>query len=183
LLSFVLGGGRHDVPFPEDRRMEVDMVFELTPDFRLAVEYDGAYWHAGNEWADIRKSHRLVESGFAQKVVRLREEPLELIDYDDVAFAKGSLPAEIVQLTLLHLSHMLWRQMPGELAWNIEAILRSSATRLREEQPVCPECFSAASRLNVLEGTDSADSRRWHRTPRLWRPRRPQSAQSQELSA
>lgn len=176
LLSFVLGGGKHNVPFPDDRRMEVDMVFELSADFRLAIEYDGAYWHAGKELADARKAYRLVESGFVRKVVRLREEPLELIDYDDVPLAKGSQPSEIVQLVLLHLSHAGWRIVPSDLLLNIEAFLRSSAARLQAGRIACPECYSFARYLGLLADTDV-------RRPRRRRPRRTQAEEPRAASA
>jgi hypothetical protein len=174
LLSFVLKGGRHNVPIPEDRRMEVDMVFELSPDYRLAIEYDGAYWHTGREATDARKTYRLMCNGFAHKVMRLREAPLKLIDIDDVSFAKGSQPAEIVQLTLLHLSHEHWRWATscGDLFWNIESFLKSSATRLPRARIVCPECLSFAEYLELLEETDARDGGRRHRFPGVWHPHR-----------
>ncbi|MGW1345809.1 hypothetical protein ACWCOV_32500 [Kribbella sp. NPDC002412] len=174
LLSFVLKGGRQNVPIPEDRRMEVDMVFEPSPDFRLAIEYDGAYWHTGREVADLNKSYRLMGTGFAHRVMRLREAPLELLDIDDVSFAKGTPPVELAQLTLLHFSHEAYRRprVAAEVFWNIETFLKSSATRLRRERVVCPDCLSQAKYLEVLESADVPGTGRPHRFPGVWQPGR-----------
>ncbi len=56
-----------------------------TPDITLsyagvsvAIEYDGAYWHANKVQLDTEKTLDLLAAGYA--VVRLREEPLALLD-------------------------------------------------------------------------------------------------------
>jgi hypothetical protein len=164
LLSFVMPGGRHDVPFPNDRRMAVDMVFELAPDCRLAIEYDGAYWHEGREEGDARKSALLVDSGFVHSVVRLREEPLDLISRDDVSFAKGAKAAEIVQLTLMHL-------LDGELLFRyhdqfdrILRFLESSSTRLPAGRIRCPRCL----RMGYEWVDDAVGPELARRAPQIW---------------
>ena len=151
--------------------MAVDMVFDLAPDFRMAIEYDGAYWHHGKEATDARKSDLLVSSGLVHGVMRLREEPLELIGGGDVSFARGSQPVEVVHLALLHLLHSRRLVLRPDLYWNIEMFLKSSATRLREEQIACWECTSIALELDVVAEVMQPDGRR-PRRPRIWRQRR-----------
>jgi very-short-patch-repair endonuclease len=60
------------------------MMFEPIAGYRLAVEYNGAHWHEGKEASDWRKCEKLVGSGFAIDVVRIREDPLERISESDV---------------------------------------------------------------------------------------------------
>lgn len=54
--------------------VEVDI---CVPDLRLVVEYDGGWWHEGQEARDIAKTKRLQAAGL--RVIRVREnlEPLE----------------------------------------------------------------------------------------------------------
>jgi rubrerythrin len=56
------------------RVLNVDV---LVPDWRLAIEYDGAYWHADRVAADAEKTARLTAVGW--RVLRLREAPLPLL--------------------------------------------------------------------------------------------------------
>lgn len=155
------------MPFPADRRMSVDMVFELMPDCRLAVEYDGAYWHEGKEHADARKSDQLVRCGFAHRVMRVREAPLELIAPDDVSVAKGAKAAEIVQLALMHL---VCRPPLDDLYIRIVTFLECSSTRLAVDRIRCPRCVDFAISHKLLADPSGSEQVR-RRSPRAWRAR------------
>ena len=169
LLSFVLGGGRHDVSFPEDRRMEVDMVFDLAADFRLAIEYDGAYWHHGKEATDARKSELLVWSGFVHQVMRLREEPLRPITSSDLPVAKGAPPAEVAQLALLHILHEARQHISRSV--EVEMFLRSAASHVDARRISCHVCWELACDFGLSVGVESAERLAgWRRRrPRVWR--------------
>ena len=56
----------------------------------VAIEYDGAYWHAGKVEVDARKSRELVAAGFV--VVRIREDGLPALDVPSNAYAEVSAP-------------------------------------------------------------------------------------------
>ncbi|HZJ07902.1 MAG TPA: hypothetical protein VFD59_20935 [Nocardioidaceae bacterium] len=54
----------------------VDILASTPERAGLAIEYDGAYWHAGDDKTavDVAKSHDFLAAGYL--VVRLREHPL-----------------------------------------------------------------------------------------------------------
>lgn len=52
----------------------VDITTELPDSRRLALEYDGAFWHADKSELDTEKSLDLLAAGYL--VARLREHPL-----------------------------------------------------------------------------------------------------------
>jgi ssDNA-binding Zn-finger/Zn-ribbon topoisomerase 1 len=60
--------------FARRARWLVDIVIELPSGEQVAVEYDGAYWHADKVAVDTEKSTDLLAAGFW--VARLREHPL-----------------------------------------------------------------------------------------------------------
>lgn len=55
-------------------------------DTSIAIEYDGAYWHAGKQLLDTEKSRDLLAAGY--RVVRLREYPLQTLSIDDPAYSE-----------------------------------------------------------------------------------------------
>ncbi|MCT1355488.1 zinc-ribbon domain-containing protein [Gordonia sp. p3-SID1431] len=59
----------------------VDILITLNDDQRVAVEYDGSYWHADKTELDTQKSLDLLVAGYT--VVRLRESPLQALDIAD----------------------------------------------------------------------------------------------------
>jgi len=62
------------------RFMLIDIIAQ-TPDKRkVAVEYDGEYWHRGTSDKDIRKTSILLEMGYI--VFRVREAPLSHLELD-----------------------------------------------------------------------------------------------------
>ncbi|MDZ8160850.1 zinc-ribbon domain-containing protein [Microbacterium aquimaris] len=68
----------------------------------VAIEYDGAYWHADKVAVDTDKSLDLLAAGL--KVIRLREHPLPLLQIDDPLYAEFTVyasapdPAGVIQL-------------------------------------------------------------------------------------
>ena len=139
MLNFVLGGGEQDLKLPSDGRMHLDMRFRMASGVTIGLEYDGAYWHAGNEAADQRKAHRVVADGIADVVVRIREEPLAALSpYDVVIRHKESAPTVVIA-TLLHLVHM--DVLDAQTAGHISAILVTSRSAPRIESITCDECW------------------------------------------
>lgn len=63
-----------DDQFTTNRLWTVDIAVTLADGTRLAIEYDGSYWHADKPDVDTKKSRDLLAAGWW--VVRLREHPL-----------------------------------------------------------------------------------------------------------
>lgn len=57
----------------------------------VAIEHDGAYWHAGKVEIDARKSRELAAAGFV--VVRIKEDGLPALDVPSDAYAEVPAPA------------------------------------------------------------------------------------------
>lgn len=62
----------------------VDIAVDLPDSRQVAVEYDGAYWHAGKTDVDTEKSADLLAAGW--RVVRLREHPLPPLPLTDAGY-------------------------------------------------------------------------------------------------
>lgn len=60
--------------------------------WNVALEYDGAYWHRGREFYDVRKTRDLLAQGFA--VIRIREHPLKALDVSHSRLAQIISPAD-----------------------------------------------------------------------------------------
>lgn len=67
-------------------RWLVDITTELPDGTPIAIEYDGAYWHADKIEIDTAKSLDLLASGYL--VARLRESPLPPLPVDDPRYAE-----------------------------------------------------------------------------------------------
>lgn len=63
-----------DESFTHGARWLVDITVVTRAGFKVAIEYDGAYWHADKAKTDTAKSLDLLAAGWL--VVRLREHPL-----------------------------------------------------------------------------------------------------------
>lgn len=64
------------------KTMRVDLIADLLPsDRRVAVEYDGEYWHAGKADVDIAKTRALLDAGYL--VIRVRENELDYLPLQD----------------------------------------------------------------------------------------------------
>ena len=64
------------------KNVELDI---FIPSLKLAVEYDGSYWHKKSEKRDIRKNHFCQRNGM--KLIRVRQTPLPKILDTDIIFS------------------------------------------------------------------------------------------------
>lgn len=127
--------------------MRLDMVFQLSPSFRLGIEYDGAFWHQGREEADYRKGEHLRYVGEVDAMMRLREEPLDLLDGLDVVVPRGSSGQVCAQLALLHIGHCLWEELEFPGLRSIWSFLEGCLEPLEEKQIGCPRCRKSRQSL------------------------------------
>ena len=72
--------------FKRRARWLVDIVVDLPDGRKIAIEYDGAYWHADKAEIDIAKSVDLLAAGYL--VARLREHPLPPLDVADPGYVE-----------------------------------------------------------------------------------------------
>ncbi|WP_307864364.1 DUF559 domain-containing protein [Arthrobacter sp. PvP023] len=81
----------------------------LIKSLRIVIEFDGSYSHKGHEQRDLSKTERLREAGY--RVVRIREEPLALLDpLYDVSIEQIRVP-EVKSMTdkvLRRMTHLGW---------------------------------------------------------------------------
>jgi hypothetical protein len=155
ILNFVIGGGRHDVPLPRDRRMRADMIFALRNGFAFAVEYDGAFWHLKSFQRDIRKSY-MLRASVAHEVIRIREQPLEPTTDLDVVVPCKPTAALCARLTLAHLLHTLSLHFDYETVKRIEHALQASGAVLPPGMIGCVDCRKTLRALDA----DGFESRR-----------------------
>ncbi|MFJ5281853.1 MULTISPECIES: DUF559 domain-containing protein [Streptomyces] len=91
---------RHEA-FTRRANWLVDITVETAGEQKLAIEYDGCYWHADKADLDIEKSRDLLAAGYL--VVRLREHPLPPLPIDDpnytefVVYSAMSTPDETIE--------------------------------------------------------------------------------------
>lgn len=78
LGSAASGPRLHDPAFTRGSWWSVDILAELPGGHQLAIEYDGAYWHANKMGIDRAKSLDLLDAGLL--VARLREHPLPSLE-------------------------------------------------------------------------------------------------------
>ncbi|MGV9267576.1 zinc-ribbon domain-containing protein [Kitasatospora sp. NPDC003701] len=76
---------RHDA-FVRRGVWSVDITVDLPDGRKLAVEYDGSYWHVDKADIDVEKSRDLLAAGYL--VARLREHPLPPLPIDDPGYAE-----------------------------------------------------------------------------------------------
>lgn len=147
VLQLVLGRGERDVPIPTDHRTRLDMRFRGRRGLLIGIEYDGAYWHAGREDADLRKTHRLLSTGTAAVVVRIRESPLLPTAHEDVCVRPGEAPAVIAIAALLHLIHI--RAVGDDVETRVAAFLAAAAVKVHRHEIPCGRCRSTLHRLTL----------------------------------
>lgn len=81
----------------------------LMKSLKIAIEYDGSYFHKGREEQDRRKTQRLWDAGY--RVVRIREEPLTALDpQHDISIEPTRTPdaKTAVNVLLQHLTALGW---------------------------------------------------------------------------
>ncbi|NOY92986.1 MAG: hypothetical protein GXP55_17520 [Deltaproteobacteria bacterium] len=89
------------------RDLDVDI---LIRDLRIAVEYDGAYWHGAREVEDRLKTARLMDAGW--RVIRVRESPLETLAPIDVQIAPRATK-EAANLVLRRIAEITGEPLSG----------------------------------------------------------------------
>jgi hypothetical protein len=140
LLSYVIGPGQHDVRVRIGSRViRIDMTFPLPSGRILALEYDGAYWHEGQEERDLRKTGMIQQSG-QYLVIRIREYPLQPLTPLDVHVPPRADAAECVRLTLLHLTHQLGADVGQDAPRRVGDFLHASARPLKSGSIACKIC-------------------------------------------
>ncbi|MFE4255711.1 hypothetical protein ACFRU3_40930 [Streptomyces sp. NPDC056910] len=75
---------RHEA-FARRANWLVDITVETAGAQKLAIEYDGCYWHSDKADLDIEKSCDLLAAGYM--VARLREHPLPPLPIGDPSYA------------------------------------------------------------------------------------------------
>jgi DNA-directed RNA polymerase subunit RPC12/RpoP len=73
----------------------------ILPDLNMIIEYDGSYWHSGNEEKDIAKTEKFKELGYS--VLRIREGDLPRIYPTDICGFEGGQIKSIVDNILLQI--------------------------------------------------------------------------------
>ena len=74
----------------EGKLLDIDI---LVRPLRLAVEFDGSYWHREKQERDKEKTAKLIQSGW--RVIRVRESPLEKITASDIVVANNIGPKSL----------------------------------------------------------------------------------------
>jgi G:T-mismatch repair DNA endonuclease (very short patch repair protein) len=90
------------------RLRDVDIVLD---ELRLAVEFDGAYWHRNKADKDLNKTRQLEEAGW--KVIRVRERPLESIHENDVMVAPLAPAKDVADLVLAKIVEVTGVEISG----------------------------------------------------------------------
>ena len=96
------GARIHSARFETHSSWTVDILVDLPMGGRLAIEYDGSYWHRDKVATDRAKSLDLLAGGFI--VVRLREDPLPSLRiahphyHELTVYSAGQDPASDVAL-------------------------------------------------------------------------------------
>ena len=116
----------------------------------LVVEYDGAHWHKGKLATDHRKTETLKAAGW--DVLRIREEPLELVQSGDLRWPVTSSNNEsdlktLANGVLIHLKHVLGIEILG-----IEKYLasRSLSNKATADQIIGDELASRQRTASIL---------------------------------
>ena len=100
----------YKLSIPDGKPFLIDIA---APSLKLAIEYDGSYWHKDKAGKDREKVKRLKAAGWS--VLRIREEPLELIQATDLLYP-SPYPYDFKYLTdlaLIHLRDVFGLEIPG----------------------------------------------------------------------
>ena len=73
--------------------VEIDV---FLPDFNIAIEYDGKYWHKDKESTDLKKNKILSSNGIY--LIRVREEPLGKLSKRDVVVGRALIKSNIDEI-------------------------------------------------------------------------------------
>lgn len=91
---------------------DVDIIIN---ELGLAIEYDGNYWHRGKEEIDKRKSKNLIKNGY--EVIRIRENPLKIINKEDIIIK------ERTDMVLLKIMLLFRKKLKQEYIIKIDSYL------------------------------------------------------------
>ena len=95
----------------------------FVPSLKLAVEYDGAYWHKDSEKKDRGKNEFCTQNGI--NLFRLREEPLQQLTRNDVCvLGRNISKIELNKLVTIATSTLPKNQVPEE---RVQQYLRSKS--------------------------------------------------------
>lgn len=86
--------GRHKID-----KNEIDI---FLPTINIGIEYDGAYWHGGNELRDIKKNKFFEKRDI--KILRIREKPLEPLNQDCLIIDEKTLSKNTLNELLVMIS-------------------------------------------------------------------------------
>lgn len=97
-LSFIFGADPddHRVATENGKSLDIDI---LLREQKIAIEYDGAYWHRDKLKPDKKKSDLLRDLGW--NVIRVREFPLEKTAPSDISVPNGASAKDITNGILL----------------------------------------------------------------------------------
>lgn len=87
--NLIAPSSTHVSPSSRTKRWLVDIVAELASGVKVAIEYDGSYWHADKSDVDTEKSRALLAAGYL--VARLREHPLPSLGISDPRYREWTV--------------------------------------------------------------------------------------------
>jgi very-short-patch-repair endonuclease len=94
---------------------DIDILIE---GLKLAIEFDGAYWHRNKAEKDLEKTEQIEDEGW--KVIRVRERPLESIHTNDVMVEPLTPVKDVADLVLKQIEKVTETKIP-----NLETYLAS----------------------------------------------------------
>lgn len=108
-VAFVLPAARTGVLVTEigGRALRPDIVLPQ----RVAVEFDGSFWHRGKEHRDRARDERMRRADWS--VVRVREAPLRPIGPLDIVVPFNAGAKEVAGVLLVHLRDVVGLRVPG----------------------------------------------------------------------
>lgn len=119
-LQHVLTSGEQQYPIRTPQaRFRLDMFFPSVRERAVVVEFDGSYWHRNAEERDRIKAEAVERHRPTWTVVRVREEPLRLIQRSDVAVPHLADPFTAASIVIEHLMSLT--------PWPAETHQRASA--------------------------------------------------------
>lgn len=89
------------IKVPDGRPLSVDMLFG-----RVAIEYDGVYWHQRHADRDRKKTEQLEKLGY--RVIRVREQGLDLIGDADISVGTRQDLHSVVLVVMYKLLALGW---------------------------------------------------------------------------
>src|SRR2546430_6078373 len=147
ILNYVLSPGQQQVTLSgSGERADVDMIFgDGSRSPLVIVEYDSAYFHKDKQQRDLRKAENLTHwfRPAPCVVMRIRENPLDLLRRPDVRVPTRADAATCARLILLHLQHLAPFEHGDwyEVMTRSYSFLLAGARPLEREQVACGGCW------------------------------------------